>query len=48
MMNGFDSIRVPLNGDQRGGGEKIYDYYGASGVIDKVPEYLLMENTFSW
>ncbi len=40
MMNGFDSIRVPLNGDQRGGGEKIYDYYGASGVIDKVPEYL--------
>jgi type I restriction enzyme S subunit len=40
VMDNFDSIRVPLNGEQRGDEKKIYDYYGASGVIDKVPEYL--------
>mgnify|MGYP001214713637 CR=1 FL=1 len=39
VMNSFDHIRVPISADLRGG-EKNYDYYGASGVIDKVPDYL--------
>jgi type I restriction enzyme S subunit len=40
LLDCFDYMRIPLNADQRGGGEKIYDYYGASGVIDKVTNYL--------
>lgn len=33
--------RVPLNSEQRGRmTSRVYDYYGASGVIDKVDEYL--------
>ena len=39
VMNSLDHIRVPISADLRGG-EKNYDYYGASGVIDKVPDYL--------
>jgi type I restriction enzyme, S subunit len=45
----FDSkntIRVPLNAEERGNMEnKIYDYYGASGVIDFVDNYLFDEET---
>lgn len=37
----FDNIRKPLSSDERGKmTEKVYDYYGASGVIDKVEDYL--------
>jgi len=37
----FNTQRVPLSADIRGAmTEKIYDYYGASGVIDKVDDYL--------
>ena len=35
-----DSERVPLSVDERSKLKKIYDYYGASGVIDKVDDYL--------
>lgn len=35
-----DSERVPLSVDERSKLMKIYDYYGASGVIDKVDKYL--------
>ena len=35
-----DSERVPLSVDERSKLKKIYDYYGASGVIDKVDNYL--------
>lgn len=35
-----DSERVPLSVDERSKLKKIYDYYGASGVIDKVEKYL--------
>ena len=35
-----DSERIPLSKAQRQGHSKIYDYYGASGVIDKVERYL--------
>ncbi|TVR16580.1 MAG: restriction endonuclease subunit S, partial [Planctomycetota bacterium] len=32
--------RIPLSGEERADLEKVYDYYGASGVIDKVDRYL--------
>ena len=35
-----DSERVPLSVDERSKLKKNYDYYGASGVIDKVDKYL--------
>lgn len=35
-----DSERVPLSVAQRQHLKKTYDYYGASGVIDKVDKYL--------
>lgn len=40
----LDSRRIPLSGEQRGKmTSRIYDYYGASGVIDKVDDYLFDE-----
>ena len=35
-----DSERIPLSVSERTKLKKVYDYYGASGVIDKVEEYL--------
>ena len=35
-----DSERKPLSSNTRNNLKKIYDYYGASGVIDKVPDFL--------
>ena len=35
-----DSERIPLSVDERSRLEKKYDYYGASGVIDKVDKCL--------
>jgi type I restriction enzyme, S subunit len=41
VMEFFNTVRVPLSAAERGlMTERIYDYYGASGVIDKVEEYL--------
>ena len=40
----LDNLRIPLNSETRGSMElKIYDYYGASGVIDKVENYIFDE-----
>jgi len=37
----LNSRRIPLNTSERGAmTSRLYDYYGASGVIDKVDEYL--------
>ena len=36
----FNNIRIPLSSEERADLENIYDYYGASGVIDKVDRYL--------
>jgi type I restriction enzyme S subunit len=39
-----DNRRIPLNSEERGVMlEKSYDYYGASGVIDKVDNYIFDE-----
>lgn len=41
VLDFFNTIRVPLSAADRGAmTERIYDYYGASGVIDKVESYL--------
>ena len=38
-----DGERVPVKRADRATQEKVYDYYGASGVIDKVEDYLFAE-----
>jgi len=35
-----DGERIPVSKDERNTREKIFDYYGASGVIDKIDNYL--------
>ena len=35
-----DSERIPLSLEERENLNKIYDYYGASGIIDKVDKYI--------
>ncbi|WP_228276341.1 restriction endonuclease subunit S [Dechloromonas sp. H13] len=35
-----DGERVPVSQDERNQRERLYDYYGASGVIDKIDGYL--------
>lgn len=41
VMEFFNTVRVPLSAAERGlMTEKTYDYYGASGIIDEVENYL--------
>ena len=40
-----DSERKPISASQRTDVEKIYDYYGASGKIDKIDKYIYYKNT---
>jgi type I restriction enzyme, S subunit len=41
ILDFFNTVRIPLSADIRGlMTDRIYDYYGASGVIDKVEGYL--------
>jgi type I restriction enzyme S subunit len=41
VLKFFNNIRIPLSAADRGAmTKKEYDYYGASGVIDKVEDYL--------
>lgn len=43
IMINRDSERIPLSVSQREKLDKIYDYYGASGVIDKVDKFIFAE-----
>ncbi|SDI57944.1 restriction endonuclease subunit S [Proteiniclasticum ruminis] len=43
VMINRDSERIPLSVSHREKLEKIYDYYGASGVIDKVDKFIFDE-----
>ena len=44
-LESLDYLRVPLNSETRGSMKsKVYDYYGASGVIDKVEAYIFDES----
>lgn len=40
LTENFDAKRVPLSREQRASMRRKYDYYGASGIIDKVENYL--------
>lgn len=41
VMDNFDSQRKPIEAQKRSQeGEFLYDYYGASGVIDKINDYI--------
>lgn len=40
IMINRDSERIPLSVNERQKLDKVFDYYGASGVIDKVDRYL--------
>jgi type I restriction enzyme S subunit len=40
LVNNFDGKRIPLKLEDRRGKEKVYPYYGASGIIDYVDGYL--------
>ena len=40
IMVNRDAERIPLSVTERSKLEKIFDYYGASGIIDKVDRYL--------
>lgn len=40
----LNSQRIPLSSEERGNMEKIYPYYGASGIIDYVEDYLFDED----
>lgn len=40
----LNSQRIPLSSEQRANMEKIYPYYGASGIIDYVDDYLFDED----
>lgn len=39
----LDHRRIPVAGEDRANVEKIYPYYGASGIIDHVEDYLFEE-----
>ena len=44
-LESLDHLRVPLNSETRGSMKsKVYDYYGASGVIDNVEAYIFDES----
>ncbi|WP_295394989.1 restriction endonuclease subunit S [uncultured Thiodictyon sp.] len=40
VMISRDGERVPVSKEERNQREKVYDYYGASGAIDKIDGYL--------
>ena len=39
LFYNFDNLRKPITADQRSRDNPMYDYYGASGVIDKIDYY---------
>lgn len=43
LFKNLDSKRIPLSGEDRATLEKLYPYYGASGIIDQVDEYIFDE-----
>ena len=43
IFRNCDSHRIPLSSEERADLEKLYPYYGASGVIDMVDNYLFDE-----
>ncbi len=44
MVECLDGLRVPLNREERSGKQGPFPYFGASGVVDHVDEYLFDED----
>lgn len=40
LVTNRDGERVPVSKEERSQRDKVYDYYGASGVIDKIDNYI--------
>lgn len=45
QLKSLNSRRIPINSQDRGDREGIYRYYGASGVIDYIDDYIFDEPT---
>jgi len=45
VTSSLDKIRIPLSAEERGDRKGEYPYYGASGIIDYVDDYLFDEET---
>jgi type I restriction enzyme S subunit len=45
VLENLDRRRIPLSAEERGSRKGDYPYYGASGVIDHVDDYLFDEET---
>lgn len=43
VLKSLNHRRLPLSGEERADMKKVYDYYGASGKIDKVDNYIFDE-----
>lgn len=41
----LNSRRIPLSAEERGGMERNFPYYGASGIIDSVEDFIFDEDT---
>ncbi len=44
FFSSYDGRRVPLSGEERGGRKGEFPYYGASGIIDHVDEFLFEQD----
>ncbi len=45
VFKSLNTKRIPLSAEERGlMTDRVYDYYGASGIIDKVQDYLFEED----
>ena len=45
VTDNFDKFRIPLSAEERGSKQGEYPYYGASGIIDHVDDYLFEGET---
>jgi len=45
VTSSLDKIRIPLSAEERGKRKGEYPYYGASGIIDYIDDYLFDEET---
>ncbi|MBN8490994.1 MAG: restriction endonuclease subunit S [Burkholderiales bacterium] len=43
LFRNLDHRRVPISGEDRASLDKVYPYYGASGIIDQVEDYIFDE-----
>ena len=45
LFYNLDKLRMPITADQRSRNNPQYDYYGASGAIDKIDDYIFNETS---